>query len=72
MNTLFNGNEDIPIGEFAIGSNTLAYEIVKKHNIVEELPILLVEKMGPHFAIGDPCYASEKKAEFIIYWTERK
>lgn len=57
MNTLFNGNERIPIGEFAIGTNTLAYEIVKKHNIVEELPILLVEKMGPHFAIGDPCYS---------------
>lgn len=57
MNTLFNGNENIPMGEFAIGSNTLAYEIIKKHNIVEELPILLVEKMGPHFAIGDPCYS---------------
>lgn len=56
-NTLLNGNENIPIGEFAIGTNTLAYSIVKKHGIIEELPILLVEKMGPHFAIGDPCYA---------------
>jgi len=56
-NTLLNGNERVPMGEFAIGTNTLAYAIVKKHGIIEELPILLVEKMGPHFAIGDPCYA---------------
>lgn len=57
LKTLFKDNKNLPIGEFAIGTNTLAYAIVKKHGIVEELPILLVEKMGPHFAIGDPCYA---------------
>ena len=47
----------MPIGEFAIGTNTLAYVIAKKHNIVSKLPILIVEKMGPHFAIGDTCYS---------------
>lgn len=57
LKTLFKDNKNLPIGEFAIGTNTLAYAIVRKHGIVEELPILLVEKMGPHFAIGDPCYA---------------
>lgn len=47
----------LPIGEFAIGTNTLAYVIAKKHDIVNLLPILIVEKMGPHFAIGDTCYS---------------
>ncbi|MCH4886345.1 hypothetical protein EZV73_02135 [Acidaminobacter sp. JC074] len=55
--TLFGGSKVVPMGEFAVGTNTLAYNTLKKHRIVEELPILLVEKMGPHFAIGDPCYA---------------
>ena len=50
-------HKTLPIGEFAIGTNTLAYVIAKKHNIVSKLPILIVEKMGPHFAIGDTCYS---------------
>ena len=44
------------MGEFAIGTNTLAYKMAMKYGIVEQLPILIVEKMGPHFAIGDTCY----------------
>lgn len=55
-NLLFPHNT-LPIGEFAIGTNTLAYVIAKKHDIVNLLPILIVEKMGPHFAIGDTCYS---------------
>lgn len=47
----------LPIGEFAIGTNTLAYVIAEKYNIVDKLPILIVEKMGPHFAIGDTCFS---------------
>lgn len=50
-------NKTLPIGEFAIGTNTLAYVIAQKLNIVDILPILIVEKMGPHFAIGDTCYS---------------
>lgn len=50
-------HKTLPLGEFAIGTNTLAYVIAKKHNIVDKLPILIVEKMGPHFAIGDTCYS---------------
>lgn len=49
--------DTLPMSEFAIGTNTFAYVVARKHNIVSKLPILLVEKMGPHFAIGDPCYA---------------
>jgi len=57
LNTLFFPHSTLPMGEFAIGTNTLAYMIAKKYHLTASLPILLLEKMGPHFAIGDPCYA---------------
>ena len=59
QNLLFN-HETLPIGEFAIGTNTTAYVIGKKYDIVYKLPILIVEKMGPHFAVGDTCYSFEE------------
>lgn len=50
----------LPLGEFAIGTNTLAYVLAKKHGIMELLPVLIIEKMGPHFAIGDTCFVREE------------
>lgn len=50
-------HKTLPLGEFAIGTNTLAYVIAQKYDIVSILPVLIVEKMGPHFAIGDTCYS---------------
>ncbi|MEG1255482.1 aminopeptidase [Clostridium sp.] len=50
-------NKTLPLGEFAIGTNTLAYVIAQKHGIVDILPILIGEKMGPHFAVGDTCFS---------------
>lgn len=50
-------HDTLPLGEFAIGTNTLAYVIAEKYGIIEKLPILIVEKMGPHFAIGDTCFS---------------
>ena len=47
----------LPLGEFAIGTNTTAYVAAKKYNIVDKMPILIAEKMGPHFAVGDTCYS---------------
>ena len=47
----------LPLGEFAIGTNTFAYTMAQKYNILEKLPILIVEKTGPHFAVGDTCYS---------------
>lgn len=55
-NLLLN-RDTLPIGEFAIGTNTTAYVMANKYQIVYKLPILIVEKMGPHFAIGDTCYS---------------
>lgn len=47
----------LPMGEFAIGTNTLAYVVAKKYGIMGKLPVLISEKMGPHFAIGDTCFS---------------
>ena len=49
-------HESLPLGEFAIGTNTTAYAMAEKFGIGDKLPILIAEKMGPHFAVGDTCY----------------
>jgi leucyl aminopeptidase (aminopeptidase T) len=54
---LLNNHQTLPIGEFAIGTNTTAFKIMKKHKLESVLPILITEKTGPHIAIGDPCFA---------------
>ncbi len=55
-NVLYH-HESLPMGEFAIGTNTTAYAMAHKYHIQEKLPILIAEKMGPHFAVGDTCYS---------------
>ena len=57
---LMHAHETLPMGEFAIGTNTTAYMMANRYDIVPLLPILIVEKMGPHFAIGDTCYSWEE------------
>jgi len=57
---LLHPHDTLPMGEFAIGTNTQAYCVAKKYDILDVLPILIVEKIGPHFAIGDTCYAYEE------------
>lgn len=58
-NVLFN-YETLPMGEFAIGTNTTAYMTAKKYGISKLFPILIAEKTGPHFAVGDTCYSREE------------
>ena len=55
-NVLYH-RETLPMGEFAIGTNTVAYEMGRKFDIEAKLPILIAEKTGPHFAVGDTCYS---------------
>lgn len=55
-NILFHHSK-LPMGEFAIGTNTTAYVAAQKYAIADKLPILIAEKMGPHFAVGDTCYS---------------
>lgn len=54
---LLQSTNHVPMGELAIGTNTLAYQTANTYGIYNRLPILLAEKMGPHIAIGDPCFA---------------
>lgn len=53
---MFN-HKTLPIGEFAIGTNTTAYKMGIECNVQDKLPILIAEKTGPHFAMGDTCYS---------------
>jgi len=63
-NLMFN-HETLPIGEFAIGTNTTAYVMAHKYDILYKLPILIVEKMGPHFAVGDTCYSYSEDSQMF-------
>lgn len=53
---LLHHHDWLPLGEFAIGTNTTAFVMGEKYDIAAKLPILIAEKTGPHFAIGDTCY----------------
>lgn len=55
-NVLHN-RDTLPMGEFAIGTNTTAFVMGRKYGIEAKLPILIAEKTGPHFAVGDTCYS---------------
>ena len=50
-------HDSLPLGEFAIGTNTTAYVAARKYGIEDKMPILIAEKTGPHFAVGDTCYS---------------
>ena len=54
-------HETLPMGEFALGTNTTAYVAAQKYRIGARLPILIAEKMGPHFAVGDTCFSWEEE-----------
>lgn len=53
--------DSLPMGEFAIGTNTTAYMTAKKYDIANRFPILIAEKTGPHFAVGDTCYSRSEE-----------
>lgn len=58
-NVLFH-HDTLPMGEFAIGTNTTAYRVARQYNIAAKMPILIAEKTGPHFAVGDTCYTYDE------------
>lgn len=58
-NLLFH-HKTLPMGEFAIGTNTTAYRMARVYDIADKLPILIAEKTGPHFAVGDTCYTYDE------------
>lgn len=54
-------HKDLPMGECAVGTNTTAYAAARKYGIADRMPILIAEKTGPHFALGDTCYAHNEE-----------
>ena len=62
---ILHNHESLPVGEFAIGTNTTAYAMANKFGIWDKLPILIAEKTGPHFAVGDTCYSDME--DFMTY-----
>lgn len=60
---VFHHHEKLPLGEFAIGTNTTAFSVARKYGIEDKLPILIAEKTGPHFALGDTCYSHEEEVK---------
>lgn len=62
---IFHNFDSIPVGEFAIGTNTCAYVMARKFNIQGKLDILIAEKTGPHFAFGDTCYSYSEDARIF-------
>lgn len=61
-NILFR-HKTLPLGEFAIGTNTTAYVAAKNLGVESKMPILIAEKMGPHFAVGDTCYSHAEEVK---------
>lgn len=57
---ILHKHDTLPLGEFAIGTNTTAYRMGRDYDIEGRLPILIAEKTGPHFAVGDTCYSHEE------------
>jgi leucyl aminopeptidase (aminopeptidase T) len=53
-------HETLPMGEFAIGTNTTAFRMARVFDIADKMPILIAEKTGPHFAVGDTCYTYDE------------
>lgn len=60
---LLKHHDTLPLGEFAIGTNTTAYVVTQKYGLADKMPILIAEKMGPHFAVGDTCYSWEEEVK---------
>ena len=44
---IMRGHSWLPLGEFAIGTNTTAYAMAQKYQIGSKLPILIAENRSP-------------------------
>ena len=69
-NVLHN-HDTLPMGEFAIGTNTTAYVVARKYQIEDKFPILIAEKTGPHLQLVIPAIVGVKKIVCIIQMEKR-
>ena len=65
FDNILHNHQTLPIGEFAIGTNTTAYAVAKKYDIADKYTILIAEKTGPHFAVGDTCYSHSEEVRLF-------
>jgi len=72
LENLLFPHQKLPLGEFAIGTNTYAYKMAQKYNIEAIMPILIVEKMGPHFAIGDTCFSRDEDRKALCHISHKE
>ena len=57
----FFHHDTLPMGEFAIATNTNDLSYGRGvYDIAAKMPILIAEKTGPHFAVGDTCYTYDE------------
>ena len=57
---ILKNHDTLPMGEFAIGTNTTAYAVAQKYGIMDKFPILIAEKTGPHLRLGIPATAGAR------------
>lgn len=69
---IFHHCATLPIGEFAIGTNTYAYMKAKADGILYKLHTLIFEKLGPHIAIGDTCFAWSEENELVSLFSGKE
>ena len=69
-NILFH-HKTLPMGEFAIGTNTTAYAMIRKYGIAPRMDILIAEKTGPHFAVATPAIPGTRTTK-PSFRTERR
>lgn len=58
-NVLYD-HEFLPLGEFAIGTNTTAYRMGKDYGITDKLPILIAEKQDRILHLGIPAIPTRR------------
>ena len=68
---VLKNHETLPLGEFAIGTNTTAYVTARKYGIEEKMPILIAEKTGPHFAVATPAIPGARTSGSTIQTGKR-
>ena len=69
---IFHDRESLPMGEFALGTNTYAYSLAKELGVLYKLHTLIYEKLGPHIAIGDTCFAFSETQERISKYNHKR
>ena len=71
FDNILHNHQTLPIGEFAIGTNTTAYAVAKKYDIADKYTILIARKGRDRILqVGDTCYSWAEDVK--VYNPDRK